>query len=82
MTIQNQTPKRECGLLQYWLALTRTTIPENPGNLDPVLKFVQMRKAPAAVALQVFSVGHIVGYAHVMSEIATSSKTGDGRNEQ
>ena len=57
-------------------------MPENSGNLDPVWKFVQARKAPAAVALQVFSVGNVVGRAHVIPEIATSSKIGDGRNEQ
>jgi hypothetical protein len=68
--------------VEYWVALALTTIPENLGNLDPVSKFVQVRKAPAAIALQVFSVGSIVGCAHVSPEIATSSKTGDGRNEQ
>jgi len=52
--------------VEYWLALVLTTIPENSGNLDPVSKFVQLRKAPAAVALQVFSVGNIVGCAHVI----------------
>jgi len=67
---------------EYLLALALTTIPENSGNLDPVSKFVQVRKAPTAVALQVFSVGNIVGCAHVIPEIATSSKTGDGQNEQ
>jgi hypothetical protein len=50
--------------------------------LDPISKFVKVRKAPAAVALQVFSVGNIVGCAHIVPEIATSSKTGDGRNER
>jgi len=68
--------------VEYWLALALTTIPENSGNLDPVSKFEQVRKAPAAVALQVFSVGNIVGSAHVIPEIAASSKTGDGRNER
>jgi hypothetical protein len=68
--------------VEYWLALALTTMPENSGNLDPVSKFVQVRKAPAAVALPVFSVGNIIGCAHVIPEIATSSKTGDGRNEQ
>jgi len=68
--------------VEYWLALALTTIPENLGNLDPVEKFVQVRKATGAVALQVFSVGNIVGCAHVIPEIATSSKTGDGRNER
>jgi hypothetical protein len=68
--------------VEYWLALAFTTIPENSGNLDPVSKFVQVRKAPAAVPLQVFSVGNIVGCAHVIPEIASSSTTGDGRNER
>jgi len=68
--------------VEYWLALALTTIPENSGNLDPISKFVQVRKAPAAVALQVFSVGNIVGCTQVIPGIATSSKTGDGRNEQ
>jgi len=70
------------GFVEYWLALALTTIPENSGNLDQVSKYVQVRKAPAAVALQVFSVGNIVGCAHVIPEIATSNKTGDGRNER
>jgi len=68
--------------VEYWIALVLTTIPENSGNLDPVSKFVQVRKAPAAVALQVFSVGNIIDCAHIIPEIATSSKTGDGRNER
>jgi hypothetical protein len=68
--------------IEYWLALALTTIPENSGNLDPVMKFVQVRKAPAAIALQVFSVGNIVGCVHIIPEIATSSKRGDGWNEQ
>jgi len=73
---------KDGALVEYWLALALTTRPENSGNLDPVSKFVQVRKAPAAVALQVFSVGSIVGCAHVIPEIATSSKTGDGQNER
>ena len=68
--------------VEYWLALVLTPIPENSGNLDPVSKFVQVRKAPAGVAWQVFSMGNIVGCAHVIPEIATSSTTGDGRNER
>jgi len=52
------------------------------GNLDPIWKFVQVRKAQAAVALQVFSVGNIIGCVHIIPEIATSSEAGDGRNEQ
>jgi hypothetical protein len=64
--------------VEYWLALAVTTIPENSGNLDPVSKFVQVIKAPAAIALHDFRVGNIVGCAHVIPEIATSSKPGDG----
>jgi hypothetical protein len=64
------------------LALALTTIPENLGNLNPVSIFVHVSKALAAVALQVFRVGNIVGCAHVIPEIPTSSKTGDGRNER
>jgi hypothetical protein len=67
--------------VECWLALAFTTIPENSGNLDPVSKFVQVRKALAAVGLQVFRVGNIVGCTYVISEIATSSTTGDGQNE-
>jgi len=68
--------------IESWLALALTTIPENLGNLDLVSKFVQVGKAPAAVAWQVLSVGHIVGCAHIFLDIASSSKTGDGRNER
>jgi len=68
--------------VEYWLSLGLTTIPETSGNLDPVSQFVQVRKAPAAVALQVFSVGNIAGCTHLISKIATSSKTGDRRNER
>jgi len=69
------------GFVEYWLAQALTTIPENLGNLDPVSKFVHVRKTPAAVALNVFSMGNIVGCTHVIPEIATSSMTGDGRNK-
>ena len=72
----------DSALVEYWLALSLTTIPETLGNLDPVSRFVQVRKAPAAVALQGFSVGNIVTCAHVIPEIATCSRTGDGRNER
>jgi hypothetical protein len=63
------------------LALALTIIPDNSGNLDPVSKFDEVRKAPAAVALQVVSVGNIVRWAHVIPGIATTSKTADGWNE-
>jgi hypothetical protein len=69
-------------LVEYWLALALTTIPGNSGNLDPVSKSVQVRKPPHAIALQVFRVGNIVGCAHVIPEIATGSKPGDGQNDR
>jgi hypothetical protein len=68
--------------VEYWLALALTTTPENLGHMDSVLKFVQVRKAPAAVALHVFSVGIIVSCTHVSPEIGAGSKTGDGWNER
>jgi hypothetical protein len=68
--------------VEYWLALLLTTIPENFGNLDPVSKFVQVSKEPAAVGFQVFSVGNSIGCAHVIPEIATSSKAGNVWNER
>ena len=68
--------------VEYWLGPVLTTIPENSGNLDPLSKFVPARKILTAVAWQVFSMGNIVGCAHIIPEIATSSKTGEGRNEQ
>jgi len=67
--------------VECWLALALTTIPYNSGNMDPVSKFVQVRNPPAAIALQVFSVGNIIGCAHIVLKIATSCKTGDGQNE-
>ena len=36
--------------------------------------------APVVIAVQVFSVGNIVSCVHVIAEIATSGKTGDGWN--
>jgi len=69
-------------IVEYGLALALTTIPENSGNLSPVLKFVQVRKAPVAVSLQVCSVDNIVGSAHVIAHLATGGKTGDGQNER
>jgi len=73
---------KDGAFVKYWLALALTTISEHSGNLDPVSKCVQVRKAPPAIALQVFNMGNIVGCAHVIPEIATSSKTADGRNER
>jgi hypothetical protein len=47
-----------------------------------VLRRTEWVSAVATVALQVFSVGNIVGCTHVIPVIATCSKTGDGQNEQ
>jgi len=68
--------------VEYWFALALTSIPEDSGNLDPVSKLVQVRKALAATALQVSSMENMVGSAHVNTEIVTSSKTGDRRNKR
>jgi hypothetical protein len=67
--------------VEYWVALALTTIPETLSIFDPISKFVQVRNAPAAVVVQVFSTGDTVGCTHIIPEIATSSKTGDRRNE-
>ena len=75
-------PNEDGACVVYWLALALNAIPENSRNLDPISKFVQLRKALAAVALQLFSVGNIVGCAHFIPQIATSSKKEDGRNER
>jgi hypothetical protein len=77
MKLQNENGS----FIEYWLALSHTTIPENSGNLDPVSKFVQVGKAPAAVALPVLSEANILSCDNVIPEIATRSKSGDGRNE-
>jgi hypothetical protein len=43
---------------------------------------VQVRTALAAIALEVFSVGNMFGCAHIIAEISTRSKSGDGRKER
>jgi hypothetical protein len=68
--------------IEYWLALALPTIPENWGNLDPISKFVQVRKALAAVTLKIFSMGNIVGCVHIIPKRATISMTGVRRNER
>jgi len=75
-------PNEDGAFVEYWFALALTTIPENSGNMDPILQFVQVQKAPAAVAVQVVSMGKIVGCAHGYPEIATCGMKGDGRNER
>jgi hypothetical protein len=62
--------------IEYRLALVFPTIPEKSGVLDPVLIFVQVRKALAAIAFHVFSVENIVSWAHGMPRLTTSHKTG------
>ena len=74
-------PNEDGAFVENWLALAITTIPDNSGNFDPVPQLVQVRKAPTAVALQVFSVGNIVGCGHMIPAIATISRRGDRRNE-
>jgi len=73
---------KDGAFVEYWLALALTTIPENSGNLDPVSRFVHVRKVPAATVFQVCRVGNIIGRTHIIPEIATSSKTGDERNKR
>jgi hypothetical protein len=73
-------PNKDEALIQYFLALVLTPIHEDSSNLDPISKFVQVSKAPAAVALHVFRVGNIGGCVHVIPQIVTSSMAGDGWN--
>jgi len=73
---------KDRAFVEYSLALALSTTPQHSGNLDPVSKFVQVRNALAAVALQVFSVGIIIGCALGIPDIVTSSKTGDGQHER
>jgi hypothetical protein len=68
--------------IEYWLVQTLTTIPHNPGTVDPVSKFVLVRKALAAIACKVLSMRNIITCGYVFPEIPTCSKTGDGRHEQ
>jgi len=70
-----QCPGRCYGALNGRLPWQLQRLPENSVNLDSISKFVQVRKTPAAIALQVFRVGNIVGCMHIIPEIATSCKT-------
>jgi len=79
---QIKLQNKDGAFVEDWLALALTTIPENSGKLDHVSNLVQVRKAPAAVALQVLSVGNIVDFGHIITKIATSCMTGDRRNER
>jgi hypothetical protein len=64
------------------LPLALTTIPENSGTMNFISKPVPVRKAQAAFALQVFTVGNITGFAHEIAAIATCSLAGDGCKER
>jgi len=54
--------------VEYCLALALTTQPQNSGNLNLISTFVQVRKAPAPVALHVFTMGIIDGCEHHTSD--------------
>ena len=81
-TIQNKLLIKDEAFVEYWLALALTTIHENSGNLDPISQFVQVRKELSPVAVQVVSVGKIVGCRQVIAVIPTSGDTGDGTNQR
>jgi hypothetical protein len=72
---------KDGAILEYWLPLALATIPETSGNLDPVSKFVPVRKALSAIGSQVESMGNITSCVHLFLQIATSSMTRGGRNE-
>jgi len=73
--------KKDGAFVEYWLALVLSTIPESSCNLDSVMTFVQQRKPLVAVASQGFCLENIIGCAHMILKIATSSKTGEVLNE-
>jgi hypothetical protein len=68
-TIQDQVPNEDGAFVEYWLSLALITISETFANLDPSWKFVQVRKPPAAVALQDTSERNVVGRMHVIPEM-------------
>jgi hypothetical protein len=53
--------KEDVAAVESLLAQALTSTPEDSGNLDPISKFVHVRKAPTAVSIHVFQVGNIVG---------------------
>ena len=62
------------------MALARTTVAENSGNIDTISKLAQVRVPPANRAqYQVFSAWNIVGYPHVIPEKPFTDLT---KNEQ
>jgi hypothetical protein len=68
-------------LVENRLALALTMIPVNYGNSNPISRFVAVRKSPAAIAVQVSSVGNIHGCGHTIPGIVPSCNTGDRWNE-
>ena len=49
----------------HWVVFARTTVADNSGKLDPVSQFAPSNRG---ATYQVFSVGNILGCAHVMPE--------------
>jgi len=68
--------------VEYLLALGLTPIDGYSGNWDPIVKFVQLRNAPAMRRLRVSIVGYIAGSMNLITEIPTSSETGVQRNKR
>jgi hypothetical protein len=73
--------KEDGVLIESWLALALTMISENSGNLNPVSKLVQVTGVPAAIALQVSSIGNIISCVYIIPEIAISSRNEDRQTE-
>jgi hypothetical protein len=66
--LAGEVPNYDRKYVEHWIALALTTIPENPGNLDPVSKFSQVRLAPPATIYKIFTAENIIGCARVISE--------------
>jgi hypothetical protein len=78
---KSSSKQEDVAFVEYWSTLTLTIIRENSGNLDQDSKFVQVRNAPGAVALQVFRMGSVVGCSPIIAQRATSCQTGDRWNK-
>jgi len=81
-TIQIHAPTLGWGFCCVRLTLTLTARSLTPRNLVLISKSVQLTNALAAVAVQVFRVGNIIGCTYKLPESNTSSTTGDGRHER
>jgi len=73
---RNPTPM-EISFADVGLALA--AIPADLGNFDAMSKFLHVRKAPAAGALEVLRVRNIIGCTHRILNAAISSNTEDER---